>query len=559
MKTRFSQWLIVLVLACLTLTDPFAAAQVQRRAPTANPKAPKLVLLIVIDQFRADYLTRFNHLFGARGFKRLQARSAYFTNANYPYANTLTAVGHTTIVSGSIPAIHGVIGNYWYDREIDRLRSAVSDRQVQGVGTQTAASPAQLLSTTLGDQLRLSNNFQSKSIGISLKDRSAVITAGRRGSAGYWLDINNGNMVTSSHFLEKLPDWVIRFNEQRLADQYFQRRWERKLPEIAYSISDRDDASYEDPWDGNTASFPHLINGNHDTISPAYYEQFKGTPFANDFLAQFSLTAVEQEQLGRDEYTDLLAISFSAPDLAGHKFGPYSQEIEDIIVRLDETLAQFLDALDRRVGLDNMLIALTADHGVAPIPGYAKMHKMGGMRIIGSELRERVEAALDARYGEGNYILALINHQFYLNEKLLTEKGINITQAEELAGHEALKTAGIATYFTRTQLLAGQLPNTEIARRVMTGFHAQRSGNVFLLVEPFVLIAEDKDELAGTAHGTPYHYDTHVPIMISGPGIRPGVYHAPCSPTDIAPTLATLLNIEPPSGSVGRVLSEALQ
>ncbi len=544
------------ILIFLLFFQPFINAQQKR--PHTNIKRPKLVLIIILDQFRADYLSRFSHLFGTKGFKRLMANGAYFTNANYPYANTLTAVGHSTILSGSIPAIHGVIGNRWYDRETKDIRRVVADTQVRGLGTEKGVSPSQLLTTTLGDQLRLSNNYQSQVIGISIKDRAAAIIAGRRGSAAYWFDSSNGAMVSSSYFLQKLPDWVITFNQQHIADQYFQQQWQRKLPAAAYKISDRDDAPYEDTWAGNTTSFPHIINGNQSKISPEYYDQFTGTPFANELLAKFTLKTIEEERLGQGEYTDLLAVSFSAPDLAGHMFGPYSQEVQDMTLRLDDLLASLLDEIDRKLGLNNVLLALTADHGVSPIPEYMQTHGMSGRRIMGDTLRASIETALGNRYGAGDYVQALVNHQIYLNEKLIEEKKLNPEEVEDLAGKAALKVAGIANYFTRTQILKGQLPATPLNQRIMAAFHAQRSGNLVLLVEPFTLIVEASDEMHGTAHGTPYHYDTHVPIIISGPQVKAGVYQLACSPADITPTLAAILKIEPPAAAVGRILTEAL-
>jgi arylsulfatase A-like enzyme len=275
-------------------------------------------------------------------------------------------------------------------------------------------------------------------------------------------------------------------------------------------------------------------------------------------LTKFAIDALAEEHLGEGKYPDLLAVSFSATDLVGHLFGPYSQEEEDMIVRLDENIAALLDAIDHQVGLNNTIIALTSDHGVAPIPEYSRQHGLGGNRINGMELAAQWETKLEDRYGEGKYILKLINHEIYLNEKLLSEKNINIVEVEEFLGREAVKTKGIAGFFTRAQLLRGELPNTDIGRRAQAAFNARESGDLHLLVEPFTLLVESKDELTGTAHGTPYPYDTHVPIILMGPGIKAGVYRASCAPNDIAPTFAALLKIEAPSGSIGRVLTEAL-
>lgn len=550
----------MLMMLCIKvdLVLPIQRAKITTQTSKTSTNQPKLVVVLVIDQFRADYIARFSPLFGNRGFKRLLERGAYFTNAHYGYENTFTAVGHSTIMSGSLPSTHGIIANIWYDKEQGNLTTAIDDPKWPGVGTTKTVAPTKLLSTTIGDQLRLSNNFQSKVIGISIKDRAAIMIAGRRGNAAYWMDDKSGHMASSSYFINELPSWVKSFNDQNLADKYFKQNWERKLPASAYEIADQDDAPYEDTWPGNTKTFPHIMDGNSAQIGPNFYKQFEATPFSNDLLVQFALTTLKNESLGQGNYPDLLAISFSATDLAGHMFGPYSQEEEDLVIRLDDALATLLDGLDKQVGLNNSLIVLTADHGVAPIPEYAQAHQLPGLRIDGLQLKERLEAALTAQYGAGKYISALINHHIYLNEALIAEKHLNLSSVEDFVGQQALQTKGIAQYFTRTHLLAGIAPNTGIGQRVVAGFNAQRSGNVLLLVSPFTLIAEDKDEFTGTAHGTPYSYDTHVPIIMAGPGIKSGSFTQACTPSDIAPTIANILKIEPPSGAVGQVLSPAI-
>lgn len=535
----------------------------QTNVSTQSSK-PKLTIIIVVDQFRADYLLRFNDLFGQKGFKRLMNQGAYFTNANYVYTNTYTATGHSTIVTGSIPSIHGVIGNKWFSRQTGKFVKASEDDKVTGVGTEGQSSPQQLLTTTIGDQLKLSNNYQSKTFGVSIKDRSAVFTAGRQGTGAYWFDDKKGQMCSSSYFIKELPEWVVKFNDQHIADQYFQKNWERKLPEVAYQISDKDDASYEATWEGNTKTFPHIIDGNSKVIGPTFYKQFGDSPFSNELLAKFALATIENEKLGQGKYPDFLTVSFSAPDLTGHMFGPYSQEAQDMIIRTDETIGVFLDGLDKQLGLNNVLVVLTADHGVAPIPKYAHQHNLGGLRIDGLKLKKDIEDRLIKRYGElekaeDKYLFGLVNQQVYLNEALIREKKLDIKEVEDFVGQYAVKTEGFATYYTRSKIVAGEMPNTDVGRRIVAGFSPERSGNVFLLVKPFVQIAEAEEEYDGTGHGTPYHYDTHVPIIFMGKQVKSGVYREACSPSDIAPTLATILEVEPPNGSVGRILNEALK
>lgn len=525
---------------------------------------PKLTVVIVVDQFRADYLSRFNSFFGQKGFKRLMSQGAYFTNAHYAYANTYTAAGHATIVTGSLPSIHGIIGNKWYDRKTGEYLKASDDNEVNGVGTSSKSSPRLLLTTTIGDQLKLSNNEQSKTFGVSIKDRSAVFTAGRRGTGAYWFDEKKGQMCSSDYFIKELPEWVVKFNEQKIPDEYFRKSWERKLPESAYQISDQDDASYEDTWKGNTKTFPHIIDGNNEKITPAFYKQFGDSPFSNELLAKFTLATIDNEKLGQGKYPDFLAVSFSAPDLTGHMFGPYSQEVQDMIIRTDETIGFLLDELDKRLGLSNILVVLTADHGVAPIPGYVQQRNLAGMRIDGLKLRKEMEELLTKQYGKperdnDKYIFGLVNQQFYLNEALIRQKNLDLEKVENFVGQQALKTVGFAAYYTRTKIVAGEIPNTDIGKRIVAGFNAERNGNVFMLVRPFVQIAEAEDEYNGTGHGTPYSYDTHIPIIFMGRQIKAGIYREACSPSDIAPTLATILQVETPNGSVGRILTEAVK
>ncbi|MCS6885484.1 MAG: alkaline phosphatase family protein [Acidobacteriota bacterium] len=521
---------------------------------------PKLVLILVIDQFRADYLWRFSHLFGQKGFKRLLSSGAVFVNAHYPYSNTETAVGHASIATGALPSSHGIIANKWYDREAGEFRESVYDATFAKEGIYPPVSPKRLSASTLADQLRLSNNFKSRAYGISLKDRSAILTAGNAGTAAFWFDTRTGNMISSKHYLDRLPQWVEDFNTRRLADSYFGKLWERLLPEDAYSISDEDDAPYERAWASNgKAVFPIRVAGRNNRLDQSYYEQLRGTPFGDEYLLEFVKTLFKEEKLGLGEHPDLLTVSFSSLDLCGHAAGPYSQEVQDMVLRLDRVVAELLDTVDKQVGLSNAVIAFTADHGVAPHPDYSKRYHLKGGRLQASELVGLVERELAKRYGQGDYVLAFINAQIYLNTQLIADKGLNQAEVEEFIGKTLLAVSGIAHYYTRSQLLShSSLDSTPIGRRVQAGFHAKASGDVLLVPEPFYLISESDEEKMGTDHGSPYHYDTHVPVILFGRGIKPGNYTAEASPTDIAPTLSYVLKVESPNCSVGRILSEAL-
>jgi len=534
------------------------APAAQRRAASGQAsqnKRVRLVVGIVIDQFRYDYLTRFADQFSEGGFRRLLRDGAVFSNANYNFSPTYTACGHATFMSGSVPALNGIIGNEWYDREAGRRTTSVSDSKVKLLGGKEgapAASPHRLIGSTVGDQLRFNSNGRSKVIGISFKDRSAILPAGKRPNGAYWFDSSTGAFVSSSYYFSDLPDWVKAFNSQNKPDKYFGAKWERLLSESAYSRSLPDDSPYERSSYGN--KFPYTINGGEATPGPRFYSQFEVTPFANEYLADFARAAIEGEGLGQDEFTDLLTVSFSANDLLGHAYGPYSQEVQDMTLRTDRILAGLFDYIDKKIGLSNTIIALTADHGVAPIPEHSRALGFGG-RVDSRALLNSIEAALSKRFGEDKWILAFVNSNIYFDYSALERRKADLSEVERIAGEAALKAPGVAACFARSQIISGQLPPTVIAQRVASGFYPQRNGDLILVAEPFFLVGDSST----ASHGSPYSYDAHVPVIFYGAGIAAGNYTVECSPADIAPTLSFMLDIEPPSSSVGRILSEAIK
>jgi predicted AlkP superfamily pyrophosphatase or phosphodiesterase len=561
-KNKTLNQVILVVLLALTLLSHSSDAQ--RQAPTRTNAArattkPKLVLLIVVDQFRYDYLERFGDLFGNGGFKRLMNEGALFTNANYDYVPTFTACGHAAISSGSVPALNGIVGNVYFDRESGRLRVMVSDDSahfvtVKGVSERGgAASPRTLIGTTIGDQMRLANNFQSKVVTASLKDRSAVLPGGQRPNGAFWFNETDGEFVSSDYYFKELPAWVKKFDADDRADKYFGMKWERVLPAEAYKRAQAEYLPLQRSALGSR--FPYVVTGGEEKPGPKFYNAFTITPFASEYLSEFGKAAVEAESLGADEYPDLLSISFSSPDLAGHYYGPDSQEIVDTYIRLDRVVADLLSYIDKKVGLANTIIAVTADHGVAPIPEYMRSKGFDAGRLPGREVSDSVNKALGARFGEGKWVIAFINDQLYLDQKLITEKKVDPAEAERVAGEAALAADGVVNYFTRTQIVGCRMPGGPIGRRVANGFNRERSGDVWLITKPLWFFAEGE---LPTTHGSAYNYDTHVPVIISGSGVRAGRYNGDCSPSDIAPTLAALLGVEPPSNRTGRVLVEAL-
>ncbi|HEX7335411.1 MAG TPA: alkaline phosphatase family protein [Pyrinomonadaceae bacterium] len=568
-----------LLVLFLTVSLLLGSATVAQRTPPSAQKRPRLVLLIVVDQFRYDYLERFGDLFVQNGLRRLSREGASWTQSNYDHFPTYTAPGHGTMMTGAYPAETGIIGNEWLDRAAMKRVTSVSDETVKllaGGPNDTASSPSRLMASTVGDELRLVTNDRAKVIGISVKDRSAILPAGRHANAAYWFSTTSGNMVSSTYYFNQLPDWVTTFNATRAADKYFGAKWERLIAEDEYvKRAGPDSPSWETVTSaGDTNAFPHMITGGVTSPKSAFYWALDYSPFMNDILVTFAQQAIVNEQLGKDDDTDVLTVSFSANDYVGHRYGPYSQEVMDVTLRTDRQIATLLDFVDARVGLANTVIALTADHGVSPIPEHAAALGMGGARLKTADLFTAVSKALTAKYNpqgkspdpSADYLLKygdgalmreyFINGNLYFNYDALRRDGVNVEEFSQVVVAAALTVPGVARAFSRTQLLRGATSITDpIERRVLHGFSPSRSGDVVVLAEPFKYLG---DTITAT-HGSAYSYDTHVPTIIMGTGIKPGQYFEPATPADIAPTLSALLRITPPSNATGRVLIEALR
>ena len=561
-----------LFILCLTLVAGAPAQRRVERNPADALARPRLVLLIVIDQFRYDYLERFGDLFAPGGLRRLQRDGASWTNANYDHVPTYTAPGHATMLTGTWPAENGIVGNEWFDRDAGRRVTSVSDATAKPLGgeaTEAGASPRRLMASTLGDELRLVTNDRARVVGISLKDRAAILPAGRHASAAYWFSGQSGRMISSDYYFNQLPAWVVQFNAARPADKFFGARWERLLADAGeYERRAGPDAP---PWENigtakDTNTFPHTITGGATAPSRPFYDALDYTPYGNDLLLSFAEQAIEHEHLGQDADTDLLSVSFSANDYVGHRFGPYSQEAMDITLRVDRQIAALLAYVDAHVGLSHTLVAFSADHGVAPIPEHATTLGLTGGRIKGADVMTAVRNALRARFARQNekdttadYVLdTFLNGNIYFNQAALTRDGVARADAERVACEAALTVPGVARCFTRTQLEHGSTSAAAdpLAQRVLHGFNPRRSGDAILALEPFKFLVEGTG--SPTTHGTPYSYDTHVPLVVMGRGVVPGRYVQAATPADLAPTLATLLRVQAPSNTTGRVLVEAL-
>ncbi|MBZ5585946.1 MAG: alkaline phosphatase family protein [Acidobacteriia bacterium] len=487
----------------------------------AAPK-PKLVLAIVLDQFRYDYTTRFRSEYTG-GFDRLLSRGAVFTNARYVHVPTVTAVGHSTFLTGAIPALSGIVANDWYDRDEGKHVTSVSDDRTQLLGgAGTGSSPRRLLVDTVGDELKMADDGASRVIGISLKDRAAILPAGHMADGAYWFDPASGNFVSSTYYFADLPAWVKDCNAARPADGYGGATWlDHKLP----------------------------------ASGRALYTAVEASPFGNDMIERLAENALQAERLGQRGVTDLLAVSFSAHDYVGHSFGPYSPEEHDVSLRADRALERLFQAVEKQVGMDNVLVVLTGDHGVAPTPESNVARRMPGGRFPGNAARDAAQAALVKKYGEGNWIAGSWDLELFLNLDLVAQKNLEPAEVRREAARAVFAMPHVFRVYTRDQLLKGEVLGDDLSRRVMNGFNERRGADIEFIPDPYWIFANG----AGTTHGTPFGYDSHVPVIFMGAGIRPGRHNGSIIVNDVASTLATILDVETPSGSVGRVLTEMLQ
>ncbi len=536
------QLLIKLVLAVilLLLLFPFSGSGERPDLPKAYPQ-PKLVLILIIDQFRYDYLVRFRPQFVERGFNLLLS-GANFVNCRYDYATTVTGPGHASLLTGAYPNLHGIIGNSWYDRSLHREVTCVEDLSTKLVGGTEGpgGSPRNLMGSTLGDELRLASDFNSKVIAIALKDRAAILPGGHTANSAYWYDVKTGNFVSSTYYMTAFPSWVTRFNEQSAAKAYCGKAWQA-LPETL----------------GANAKVLQGLRpvGNEPCPGRKFLEWLGATPFMNEIELNFALEALKNERLGQGSTTDLLSVSLSVNDSIGHAFGPYSPEVADATLRTDRYLAQFLNSLDRIVGLENVWIALSADHGVAPNPEFIEEHHLGRGIAEPTLIQDAVEQALSRAFGPDRWIEDFDGFHIYLNQRTLEKHHVEKAEVEALAAQVAEFVPGVMAAFTRTQILAGKMADLALGRQVSNSFNRQRSGDVFLVLDPYVLPVKRHSE---TTHGSPWNYDAQVPLLLWGRAFKPGMYPVPCQPIDLAPTLSVALGLSQPSGAQGQPLTSAL-
>ncbi len=525
------------------------------KAQIVNEK-PKLVVGIVVDQMRYDYLTRFWDQFGEEGFKRLVNNGFNFKNNHFNYVPTYTGPGHASVFTGTTPEYHGIIGNGWFDKFINESVYCAGDATVEPIGTESGAgkmSPHRMKTTSFADENRLYTQMKGKTIGIALKDRGAILPAGHTANAAYWFHgQDEAKWITSSYYVDELPKWVREFNNSDKAESYL-KIWEPLKDIKSYTQSGLDENNFEFGFDGKeAATFPYDLkalaaeNGQFDLI--------KATPFGNDLTADFAKAAIKGEALGQDDITDVLTVSFSSTDYVGHNFGVNSKEIQDTYMRLDLALADFLKYLDKTVGKGEYTVFLTADHGGVDVPAYLASRKIPSGYFDDVAMKKKVEDFLEDEFEVDSLIQNISNSQIFLDYKVMGDEDLDAREVEQKLAHYLLQQQSISRVYTREQLQSGNFTRG-LSSLVQNGFNQERSGDVVFVLDPAYIIYPEK----GTTHGSGFIYDTHVPLIFFGKGIKQGNSLEYSVIPDIAPTISALLGISFPDASTGRPLVEVLQ
>lgn len=551
MKLRFKKQLFFCFSVLLSLT-----VKAQKNPVKSNEfERPKLVVGIVVDQMRYDYISRFWNGYSEGGFKRLVKEGFNFKNNHYNYAPTSTGPGHASVYTGTTPASHGIIGNDWYDKEIGASVYCAADNTYASVGTASAAgqmSPKQLLTTTISDQLKLHTQSRSKVIAIALKDRGAVLPGGHTADAAYWFHgKEEGSWISSTFYMETLPSWVTQFNSK--VPQQYKKPWDLLKSEKAYIQSGSDKNNYEGAYRGETAAvFPHDLvslweaNGAYDIL--------KATAYGNSLTADFALAALKGENLGKGVDTDFLAISFSSTDYVGHQFGVNSREIEDTYYRLDLDLERLLKALDAQVGPGNYSLFLTADHAAVQVPSYLKDLKIPSGYFDSKVFKEKLNAYVADQFGSEDLIENISNYQVFLNRGLVAQLDIDLKGMQEDLAQFILQDSAVERTYTAHQMWGGEYTKG-IPYILQNGYNPKRSGDVLFVLKPAVI----SYSRTGSTHGSPQIYDTHTPLLFYGKGFKRGASYERSEIPDIAPTLAAMLGIAFPNGTTGKPLTQVLE
>lgn len=524
--------------------------------PNAMNVAPKLVVGIVVDQMRYDYLTRFYTRFGEGGFKRMIREGYNCRNNHFNYVPTYTGPGHASIFTGTTPQNHGIISNNWYDKFSKKVVYCASDPSVKVVGSDSKLekmSPHRMKTTTFADQNRLHTQLKGKSIGIAIKDRGAILPAGHAANGAYWFrGKDEGNWITSTYYRDELPDWVKKFNDSDQAESYL-KVWNTLYDIKTYVESGSDQNAYERGFKGKeTATFPYDLAVLKDQNEG--FDIIKSSAYGNSLTADFAIAALDGEGLGKDAITDVLTISFSSTDYVGHNFGVNSKEIEDTYLRLDKDLERFFTALDNKVGQGNYTVFLTADHGAVHVPSYLKSLKIPSGYFDIKELSAKIKKYVKDTYKVDGLIETIDNYQVFFAYDVLAKNKIDALDLENSIAHFVLQNDRIDKVFTRQQLMSGNY-TSGIAALIQNGYNQKRSGDVMMVLDPATIVYSS----TGSTHGSGLNYDTHAPLLFFGKGIKQGSTTQKTVIPDIAPTISALLGITFPNGATGDVLSYIIE
>ena len=534
----------------------FANGFAQKVSTQNSPvKRPKLVVGIMVDQMRWDFLYRYYNRYSANGgFKRLLNKGFSCENTFINYTPTVTACGHTTVYTGSVPAIHGITGNAWWDYDKNRIVYCSEDKLVKTVGGSSNAgemSPKNMLTTSICDELKLATNFKSKVIGLAIKDRGAILPAGHSANAAYWYESKSGDWITSTYYMTALPQWVTDFNNKKMADGFYEKGWSTLYPINTYTQSTKDENEYEaKPFGSEQKGFPYSLK----QFATKNYSAVLQTPYGNTLTMLMAKETIAKEQMGKDSITDILALSFSSPDYIGHAFGPNSIEIEDTYLRLDKDLGELLDFLEKQVGKNEYLVFLTADHGVAHVPSFMTQHKLPGGVFNDITMVADLNKFLNNKYGKNNLVLSAYNYQLSLNKVVIDTAKLDEEAIVKDIMNQVQKIEGVDRVFAVEDLME-QPMNSEVKNKLANGWHPQRSGAIQIILKPGWI----DGGTTGTTHGLWNPYDSHIPLLWYGWNIKPGRSTEEVYMTDIAATLAAMLKIQMPNGCVGKVIKAVVR
>lgn len=544
---------IAIAIIALILISSTSFAQKSEKLPR-----PKLVVGIVVDQMRWDYLYRYYDRYGNDGFKRMINEGFSADNTNIDYVPTVTAIGHTTIYTGSVPSIHGIAGNDFIINATGETMYCTEDSTVSTVGSTSDAgkmSPRNLLASTITDELKLATNFRSKVIGVAIKDRGSILPAGHAADAAYWFDGETGNFITSTYYMDKLPAWVEGFNQQKLVEKYLDQGWETLYPIASYVQSAADDNRYEGKF--SVSEKPVFPVNTAELYKKSGAGAIRTSPYGNTISFDMAKAAVENEKLGQNVVTDFLALSLSSTDYIGHQFGPNAIEVEDTYLRLDKELAEFFKYLDEKVGAGEYTVFLSADHGGAHNVNFLKDHNIPAGAWGTGKILTELNKVLQAKFGEDKLVISLLNYQGHLNYKVIEEKGLDKEAIKSVAIDFLRKQEGVTYVVDMDKAQTASVPKV-IRERIINGYNYDRSGDIQVILNP-AWYSSGSANPTGTSHAAWNPYDAHIPLIFMGWGVKPGKTSRPTGMTDVAATLAAILKIQQPNGSIGVPIMEAIK